>query len=121
MKKILIVDDAEDIVSSLTDLLEESGYETFCAYSAVSAIEITKKVIPNLILCDILMPQIDGYEYLKQLKSNISTSNIPVIFLSAGAEKSEVERGMNAGVEKFILKPYDAVDLIKTIETLLSD
>jgi CheY-like chemotaxis protein len=88
MGKILIVDDSSDIVDSLSDLLQESGYTVYSECNASAGYTTAELIIPDLILCDILMPKNDGYDFLKMVRSNKATSFIPVIFISARAERS---------------------------------
>jgi CheY-like chemotaxis protein len=121
MKKILIVDDAADIVTSLVDLLEESGYQTFSALKAPPALKLVKDLIPDLILCDVFMPEMNGYEFIEALKADPATAGIPVIILSAGADKANVEKGRNAGVFDFVIKPYNSLDLLVLINKALGD
>ena len=116
MKKILIIDDAVDIVTSLVDLLEETGYKTYTAFNAVSALSITRNIVPDLILCDVFMPEMDGYQYLKEIRKESATANIPVIILSAGADKINIEKGKSAGVFSFIIKPYNSLELLSLIK-----
>ncbi|MDP4174263.1 MAG: response regulator [Bacteroidota bacterium] len=118
MEKILIVDDSPDITTSLSDLLKECGYYVYSAHCVEQGFSLAKQVMPDLILSDILMPKTDGYEFLKMLKEEEKTSNIPVIFISAKAEKSESLKSFEAGVCDFILKPYDAKGLLKIISEI---
>lgn len=121
MKKILIIDDAIDIVTSLVDLLEETGYKTFTAFNAVSALEITRDIIPDLILCDVFMPEMDGYQYLQEIRKEPATANIPVIILSAGADKTNIERGKNSGAINFMIKPYNSLELLTLIKKAVNN
>jgi CheY-like chemotaxis protein len=119
MEKILIVDDSPDITTSLSDLLKECGYNVYSAQCAEQGLLLARQVMPDLILSDILMPKKDGYEFLKMLKEDKETSNIPVVFISAKAEKSESLKSFEAGACDFILKPYDAKGLLKIISEIL--
>lgn len=120
MKKILIVDDSIDIVSSLVDLFEESGYETHKAYTASDALKITKSIMPDLIICDILMPKINGYEFLEEIRRGSITSKIPVLFLSAKASKEEIKKGLESGANGYIVKPYDSLALLSKVNDSLA-
>ena len=121
MKKILIIDDSKDIVTSLVDFLEEEQYEVYYAYEAITALKITNTVFPDLIICDIFMPGMNGYDYYRELKENKLTSHIPVIFITAAADKNEIERGKEAGVGYFIIKPYNILDILKIIKNILNE
>lgn len=121
MKKILIIDDSEDIVSALVDFLEEQGFEVCFAYDAVTALKTTSKIQPDLIICDIFMPGMNGYDYFREIKENSLTANIPFVFISAAADKHEIQRSRDAGVEYFIVKPYKILDLLEVIKSILKD
>jgi len=121
MKKILIVDDSKDIVTSLVDFLEEEDYVVEYAYDAFSALEIVKKSIPDLIICDLIMPGMSGYDYYHEMKKNRETEKIPFIFITAAADRNEIQRGKNEGIRYFVIKPYNIIDLLKTIKTVLKD
>lgn len=121
MRRILIIDDSKDIVSSLVDFLEEENYSVSYAYDVCTALKITKEILPDLIICDILMPGKDGYEYYREIKSIPNTANIPVIFITAVVDTDEIERGKKAGIEYFIIKPYNILDILKIIKSVLND
>ncbi|MGE5497421.1 MAG: response regulator transcription factor [Syntrophothermus sp.] len=116
MGKILIIDDSAEIIVSLVDMLQEAGHETYYSYEAVSGIKLARDIIPDLIICDILMPQMDGFEYLREIKEDPSTAHIPFIFMSARASKSDIAKGMNAGAARYIVKPFDILELSGIIE-----
>ncbi len=121
MKKVLVVDDSKDIVSSLVDLLQESDFFVLTANNAMEGIRIAKEDLPDLILCDILMPETNGFDYLEILKNDYSTKEIPVILISAKAEKSDVKLGMELGAEEYFIKPFDSLELLKTINKILDN
>lgn len=121
MKKILVVDDAIDIVSSLVDLLEEVNYRVFYSYNAESALKMAKEIIPDLILCDIFMPEMDGYQLIREIRNFPPTSEIPIIILSAGVDKVDIEKGRCAPVNKFIVKPYNTLELLGIIKDIFSN
>lgn len=121
MGKILIVDDSNDIIDSLYDLLSESGHTVYSENSAVTGHFTAERIIPDLILCDILMPKNDGYDFLKMITSNKTTASIPIIFISARAEKTERIRAMLAGASDYITKPYDGRELLNLISKVLNE
>lgn len=121
MKKILIVDDSQDIITSLVDFLEEEEYQVQYALDAYSALEITKTFLPDLVICDILMPGMDGYGYYKEIKKTKLTAEIPIIFITASTDKNELQRGEESGARYFIVKPYNLLDLLKIIKIILKD
>jgi two-component system, OmpR family, alkaline phosphatase synthesis response regulator PhoP len=118
-KKILIVDDEKDIVEMLKYNLEKEGYTVFTALNGKRAIEQAQENRPNLILLDIMMPEVDGWEVCKQLMKDEKTSTIPVIFLTAkGSEVDEVV-GLELGADDYIVKPISIRKLIARIKTAL--
>ncbi len=116
-KKILIVDDEEDIIQLLDYNLKREGYETLISYNGKEALELAD-LKPDLILLDIMIPEIDGLEVIKRLKQNKSTSNIPVIFLTAkGTEFDEVV-GLELGAVDYIIKPISIPKLLARIRNV---
>ncbi|MDZ8050419.1 MAG: response regulator [Aulosira sp. ZfuVER01] len=102
---ILIVDDNPTNLELLLDFLEESGFKVLVAEDGISAVEMAEYASPDLILLDVLMPEIDGFETCRRLKSNLATQNIPVIFLTALADKLDKVTGLNLGAVDYITKP----------------
>jgi Response regulator of the LytR/AlgR family len=119
MKKILIIEDDYAVLSGIVDLLEAKEYSVFTAPDGKEGIKIALQIIPDLIICDVMMPKVDGYQVLKELNSNHVTSFIPFIFLTAKAEMNDLREGMNLGADDYIVKPYDASVLIKSVEKRL--
>jgi DNA-binding response OmpR family regulator len=120
MSKILVVDDEEHIVMILKDSLEFSGFQVVTAYNGEEALESVQKERPDLIVLDIGMPKLDGWEVCRRLKSNEGTKAIPVIILTAYAQVSDRKKGAALGAERFISKPCDLTYLVEEINALLS-
>lgn len=120
MKIVLIIEDNLEIRENVTELLELNDYRVVSAVNGVEGILMALNIKPDIILCDIMMPQLDGYEVLKQLKNNPSTASIPFIYVTASAEKTEVKIGMDLGADGYVRKPFDSAELIETIDTFLS-
>ncbi len=119
MNKILIVEDEPVVLNNLADLIESSGYETILAKNGEEAIDLVNSLTPDLIISDINMPKKNGYEVLNELQKSEITSSIPFIFLTAKTDMKDLREGMNAGADDYIIKPYDAQELIKAIEIRL--
>jgi DNA-binding response OmpR family regulator len=119
-KQILIIDDDKSVSSNLKILLSEEGYQVFTAEDGNLGILIAKEMVPNLIICDIMMPGIDGYEVLRKLLSLPETSTIPFIFLSAKTDEVDLRKGMLMGADDYLFKPYKAKDILKTVKTRLN-
>lgn len=120
MKKILVIEDSLEVRENICELLELSGYEV---QDAPNGKEGAKKAIeyhPDLIVCDVMMPVLDGYGALKILQKNPKTEHIPFIFLTAKADKSDFRKGMNLGADDYITKPFDDVEFLEAIEIRLN-
>lgn len=119
MKKILVIEDNADVRENLEEILELSGYDVLLAEDGTVGVEKALKETPDLILCDVMMPKLDGYGVLNILSKKSQTSNIPFIFLTAKAEKTDFRRGMNLGADDYITKPFYKDELLSVIETRL--
>jgi len=116
MFKILIVEDTLSIREEIHDILVMEGYTVFFADNGSIGFDIALKEIPDLIISDILMPKLSGFEMYDRLQNNKITKLIPLIFLSAKAEKSDIRAGMNLGAEDYLTKPIDVDDLLNTVK-----
>lgn len=119
MQKILLVDDEPDILEILSYNLEKSDYLTFTAESGEEAIEIAKKEIPDLIVLDVMMPNMDGIETCIELRSLPELFNAIIVFLSARNEDYSLIAGLDAGADDYITKPINPRVFVKKVETLL--
>jgi len=119
MKKITLIEDNLDLRETTQEILELADYEVITAENGKKGVELVKAEKPDLVICDIMMPELDGYGVLKILSRNPETSGIPFIFLTAKAEKSEVRRGMNLGADDYITQPFEETELLDAIETRL--
>lgn len=119
MKKILVIEDNLEVRENLEEILELSGYEVELAEDGKIGVEKVLLNKPDLILCDVMMPKLDGFGVLNILSKRTDTSDIPFIFLTAKAEKSDFRRGMNLGADDYITKPFYKDELLAVIETRL--
>ena len=116
MSKILIIEDEKILRETLTDILEISGYIVVQARDGEEGIEVFNKITPDLIICDINMPKMDGFEVFKILEALITESEFPpFIFLSSKTEPKSIREGMNLGAVDYITKPYSVPELLKVI------
>ena len=118
--KVLVVDDDPEIVTFLSTLLELEGIESSVATSAAAALEQLQQGPPDLVLLDIAMPDRDGIDLCKELKSDPRTAEVPVFVVSARPGKDVVERALAAGAEEFIRKPFENAELISRIRVRLA-
>lgn len=119
-KKILVADDEEDIKAVVTLFLQSKGYEVISAFDGLSALDLAKMEHPDLILLDIMMPVVDGYEVCRRLKADETTRDIPVVMLSAMAQSESVEKGMSCGAADYVVKPFDPARLEEVVARVLS-
>ena len=120
MAKILIAEDERDIRDLITFTLKFAGHEVIPTANGEEAYQTAIQAQPDLILMDVRMPRMTGYEACKCLKGNAATKQIPVIFLSAKGQESEVQTGLEAGAEEYILKPFSPDQLAARINELLT-
>jgi len=120
MRKVLLIEDDSVLRENTAELLELSNYEVITASNGKKGVMAAKAYLPNVIVCDIMMPELDGYGVLKQLGKNEATMHIPFIFLSAKTEKEDVRKGMNLGADDYLTKPFEEIDLINAIESRLA-
>jgi DNA-binding response OmpR family regulator len=118
-KKILIVDDEPNIVLSLDYLVRKKGYTPFIARNGSEALSIAHAEIPDLILLDIMMPDIDGYEVCQTLKSDERFAATKIIFLSAKSKKEDIDKGLQMGADKYFTKPFSTKQLLQEMVDLL--
>jgi CRP-like cAMP-binding protein len=119
MKTILIIDDHNEIRENIAEILMLGGYKTSTAENGKKGVEIALKEKPSLIVCDVMMPELDGYGVLHLLRKNPETENIPFIFLTAKSERGDFRKGMEMGADDFITKPFDDLELLNAIEMRL--
>lgn len=119
MKKILVIEDNLEIRENTAEILELSNYQVFTADNGKKGVEVALSTHPDLIVCDIMMPQLDGYGVLNIVHNNPNLRNTPFIFLSAKTEKGDLRRGMQLGADDYIPKPFDTTDLLDAVERRL--
>ena len=118
-RKILIIEDQEDVRENIAELLDLSNYEPIMASNGKEGVKKALEVKPDLILCDIMMPEMDGYEVLYLIGKNPEIASIPFIFLTAKSEKSDFRKGMNLGADDYITKPFEEMELLGAVERRL--
>ncbi len=117
-KKILIVDDEPNIVMSLEYAFKKMNFEVFIARDGSETLELLKKVIPNVILLDIMMPNVDGYQTIKQIKENEAFATIKIVFLSAKNREADIKKGFEYGADKYLIKPFSVKKVVAEIMEL---
>jgi CRP-like cAMP-binding protein/CheY-like chemotaxis protein len=118
-KTVLIIEDNNDIRENIFEILQLADYTVYEAQNGKAGVELAIMHKPDIILCDIMMPELDGYGVLYMLNKNPQTSNIPFIFLTARAERLDLRKGMEMGADDYLTKPFDDMELLTAIETRL--
>jgi len=118
--KILIVDDEPNIVMSLEYAFKKQDFDVFIARDGVEAIEILKHQTPNIILLDVMMPNVDGYQTLKYIRNTASLKETKVAFLTAKNKASDIEKGLKLGADKYLTKPFSVKKIVSEILELLT-
>jgi len=119
MKKILIVDDEPNIVMSLEYIFKKNNYQVFIARDGQEALDLLKHELPHLIILDVMMPMVDGYATLEQIKQDERLNDCRVIFLSAKNKESDIERGLQLGADRYMTKPFSVKKLVDEVNGLL--
>lgn len=115
-KKILLIEDNPDVRENTNEILDLAGYDVVTAPNGKIGVEVAQKEKPDLIICDIMMPELDGYGVLHILSKDSETARVPFIFLTAKTEKTDIRKGMNLGADDYLTKPFDDTDLLNAIE-----
>lgn len=121
MTRILIIEDERFIRDNLLELLEMEGFEAIGADNGTIGIKLAKEYQPNLILCDVMMPELNGYGVLEQIRQNPVTANIPFLFLTASADTGNLQKIQELGMTEYILKPFNVDNFLATVRNKLTD
>jgi DNA-binding response OmpR family regulator len=120
MAKILIAEDEPDIRELVAFMLRFAGYEVLAASNGEEAVQTASREIPDLVLMDVRMPRMTGYDACRLMKANPDLRDVPVVFLSAKGQESEIQSGLAAGAEEYLLKPFSPDELTNRVRTILS-
>ena len=116
MKKILLIEDNEDIRENTAEILELANYKVYSAANGKIGVQIALEQKPDLIICDVMMPELDGYGVLHLVNKNPDLIGIPFIFLTAKAERNDFRKGMEMGADDYITKPFTDIELLNAVE-----
>ena len=117
MKTILLIEDNKDVRENTAEILTLANYKVLTAKNGKEGVEAAQKENPDIIICDIMMPVLDGYGVLHLLSKSEATAGIPFIFLTAKAERSDMRKGMEMGADDYLTKPFDDIELLNAIES----
>ncbi|MCS7282202.1 MAG: response regulator [Anaerolineae bacterium] len=120
MTRILVAEDERDIRELIAFTLRFAGFDVILATNGAEAVELAEANPPDLIILDVRMPKMSGYEACRRLKENPRTSSVPVVFLSAKGQDSEIQQGLASGADEYILKPFAPDELIQQVRDILN-
>jgi two-component system, sensor histidine kinase and response regulator len=120
MSKLIVIDDDVSVRSNLIELFEMEGYEVIGAENGRVGLQLVRQHLPDLIVCDIMMPELDGYGVLEELRQDAATATIPFIFLTAKAEKADLRQGMILGADDYLVKPFTREEVLTAVSTRLA-
>ncbi|MBF2089049.1 MAG: response regulator transcription factor [Synechococcales cyanobacterium K44_A2020_017] len=118
-KRLLLIDDDPNLILLVKDYLEFRGYEVITAENGREALEVLEDDIPDLIICDVMMPEMDGYSLVEHVRKDPRTSWIPVLFLSAKGQSQDRVKGLNTGADVYMVKPFEPEELVAQVEASL--
>jgi DNA-binding response OmpR family regulator len=121
MNKVLIAEDDANILISLDYLMRKNGYEVFVAQDGEEALKLALEHQPKVVLLDIMMPKMDGYEVCQAIKSTKETSHAKIIFLSAKGKEEDIQKGMEAGASAYITKPFSTAEIVQKVKELIQN
>lgn len=118
-KKLLLIDDDPNLILLVKDYLEFRGYNVVTAENGREALEVLDQNIPDMIICDVMMPEMDGYSLVKHIRQEPQTNTIPVLFLSAKGQSQDRVKGLNEGADVYMVKPFEPEELVAQVESSL--
>jgi CheY-like chemotaxis protein len=119
MQKILVIEDEETVRENILELLDAEGFDAIAASNGRIGLELARQQLPDLILCDVRMPELDGYGVLQGIRSDPAMAGIPLIFLTAKASKTDLSYGLELGANAYITKPFTITELLSAISQIL--
>lgn len=120
LKKILVVDDDPYILMSLEFLMKKNGYDVMVARNGTEALDIVEKQLPDVVLLDIMMPDVDGYEICRHIKASKKLKDAKVVFMSAKTKEADIKKGYDLGASLYITKPFSTREMIRQIKELMA-
>lgn len=118
-KRLLLIDDDPNLILLVKDYLEFRGYEVVTAENGREALDLLEDDLPDMIICDVMMPEMDGYTFVKKVREDSRTSWVPVLFLSAKGQSQDRVKGLNTGADVYMVKPFEPEELVAQVESSL--
>lgn len=119
MRKVLVIEDEEDLRANTVQILELEDFHTIEAANGRTGLQLAQEQRPDLIICDVMMPELDGYGVLTALRQDPATATIPFIFVTAKTSKADLRQGMELGADDYLKKPFTSPELVRAIATRL--
>ncbi len=116
-KQLLLIDDDPNLILLVKDYLEFRGYEVITAENGREALEVLERQLPDMMICDVMMPEMDGYAFVEQIRQDARTSWIPVLFLSAKGQSQDRIKGLSKGADVYMVKPFEPEELVAQVES----
>ncbi|BAU11316.1 putative diguanylate phosphodiesterase with response regulator receiver modulation [Leptolyngbya sp. NIES-3755] len=120
MSSVLVIEDDPEILENIEEILELQSYETLTTSSSLAGLQLAKEALPSLVICDVVMPELDGYGVLNELRQQEETSTIPFIFLTGRSERADIRMGMELGADDYLTKPFTQEELIGAVQSCLN-
>mgnify|MGYP002776995831 CR=1 FL=1 len=120
MSSVLVIEDDPEILENIEEILELQSYETLTTSSSLTGLQLAKEALPNLVICDVVMPDLDGYGVLSELRQQAETAAIPFIFLTGRSDRSDVRHGMELGADDYLTKPFTQEELLGAVQSCLT-
>lgn len=118
-RRLLLIDDDPNLILLVKDYLEFRGYEVVTAENGREALEVLEQELPDMIICDVMMPEMDGYSFVRHLREDARTNWIPVLFLSAKGQTQDKVKGLTTGADVYMVKPFEPEELVAQVESSL--
>lgn len=120
MNRVLVIEDDQEILENIEEILQLENFYPLTANSSVTGLQLAKEALPKLVICDVVMPEMDGYAVLSKLRQQPETATIPFIFLTGRSERADMRMGMELGADDYLTKPFTQEELIGAVQSCLS-
>ncbi|MBD1846007.1 response regulator [Cyanobacteria bacterium FACHB-63] len=120
MNRVLVIEDDPEILENIEEILELQSYKTLATSSSLTGLQLAKEMLPSLVICDVIMPGLDGYAVLSELRQQTETATIPFIFLTGRADRADIRLGMELGADDYLTKPFTEAELIGAVQSCLT-
>ncbi len=120
MNSVLVIEDDPDILENIEEILELQSYQTLTTSSSLAGLQLAKQKLPSLVICDVVMPDLDGYAVLSELRQQAETARIPFIFLTGRADRADIRLGMELGADDYLTKPFTQAELLGAVQSCLN-